>query len=74
MAAVSPAVVVSTQPPRLLDQFRWAARAAGQPEPWIEPLSSWVTAFVIYHGKRHPRKLEAAARDAFLRHVVQTGK
>ncbi len=62
------------QPPRLLDQFRAAARAAGQPESWIEPLTRWVLAFIIFHGKRHPRELGAAARDAFLHHVVQTRK
>jgi integrase len=64
----------AARPPRLLDQFRTAARAAGQPEPWIEPLTNWITAFIIFHGKRHPRELGAAARDAFLRHVVQTRK
>ena len=56
------------QPPRPFDQFR----AAGQPESWIEPLTSWITAFILFHGKRHPRDLDATARDAFLRHVVQT--
>jgi Phage integrase, N-terminal SAM-like domain len=75
MSATVPAVTTSpTQPPRLLDQFRAAARVAGHPEPWIEPLTSWVTAFVIFHGKRHPRELDSPARDAFLRHVVQTRK
>jgi integron integrase len=64
----------SAQPPRLLDQFRDAARSAGHPEPWIEPLASWVTAFIIFHGKQHPRDLDAAAREGFLRQVVQTRK
>src|SRR5260370_37916926 len=69
LASTSPA-----QPPRRLDQFRAASRALGQPEPWIEPLASWVTAFIIFHGKRHPRELDASAREAFLRHVVQSRK
>ena len=64
----------AAQPPRLLDQFRAAARAAGQPASCIEPLVGWVTAFIIFHGKRHPGELDAAAREAFLRHVVQTRK
>jgi len=72
--AASPASASSTQPPRLLDQLRTAARAAGQPVSWIEPLTSWITAFIIFHGKRHPRELDSAACDAFLRHVVQTRK
>ena len=55
VATVSPA-----QPLRLLDQFRNAARVGGQPEPWIEPLTSWITAFIIFHGKRHPSEQDAA--------------
>ena len=75
MTATLPLALPSpAQPPRLLDQFRAAARRAGQPETWIEPLTSWATAFIIFHGKRHPRELDAAARDAFLRHVVQSRK
>ena len=70
--AVLPIPTSLPQPPRLLEQFRAAARAAGQPEPWIEPLASWVVSFIVFHGKRHPRELDAAARGAFLRHVVQT--
>src|SRR5262249_31016478 len=34
----------------------------------------WITAFIVFHGKRHPRELEAEARAAFLHHVVQTRK
>jgi hypothetical protein len=64
----------AAQPPRILDQFRAAARACGQPEPWIEPLTSRITAFIVCYGKRHPRQLDAAAREAFLRHVVATRK
>jgi hypothetical protein len=58
------------QSPRLLDQFRAAARAGGQPESWIEPLTRWVLDFILFHGKQHPRELGAAARDAFI--SVQT--
>ena len=55
-------IAAASQPPRLLDQFRNAARAAGNPETWIDSLTSWVTAFIIFHGQRHPRELDAAAR------------
>ena len=61
-------------PPRLLDQFRAAARAVGQPASWIETLAQWVVAYIIFHGKRHPRELGPAALYAFLQHVVQTRK
>ncbi len=60
--------------PRLLDQFRVAARAVGQAESWIETLAQWVVAYIIFHGKRHPRELGPAALDIFLQHVVQTRK
>ena len=61
-------------PPRLLDQFRAAARAVGQPESWIETLAKWVVAFILFHGKRQPSELGPAALDAFLQHVAQTRK
>ena len=64
----------ASPPPRLLDQFRAAARAVGQPEAWIDTLAQWMVAYIIYHGKRHPRELGPAALDAFLQHVVQTRK
>ncbi len=64
----------AAQQPRLLDQFRAAARAVGQAETWLVPFTGWITAFIIFHGNRHPRELDWAARDAFLRHVVQTRK
>ncbi len=51
------------QPPRLLDQFRVAAGTAGQPESWIESLTWWVLAFIVFHGKLHRRDLDAAARS-----------
>jgi hypothetical protein len=73
-AAAVTAPIAPPQPPRLLDQFRAAVRSVGHPETWIEPLTDWVTAFIIFHGKRHPRELDSAAREAFLRHVVQTRK
>jgi hypothetical protein len=71
-AAVPLARAPPAQPPRLFDQLRDAARAAGQSASWIEPLTSWATAFIVFHGKRHPRDLDAAARDAFPRDVAQT--
>jgi integron integrase len=73
-ASMPPPLVPARQEPRLLDQFRVAARAAGHSEDWIGALASWVVAYVIFHGKRHPRELGPAALDAFLHHIVQTRK
>ncbi len=35
---------------------------------------SWVRAYVLFHGKRHPRDLDRQAVGRFLEHVVQTEK
>jgi hypothetical protein len=34
---------------------------------------SWVRAFVLFHGKQHPRGLGLPAVRKFLEHVVRTG-
>ena len=62
------------QPPRLLDQLADAAREHGASEPTTQQIVSWVRAFIVFHGRRHPRELPMAAVDRFLTHVVQTEK
>ena len=62
------------QPPRLLDQVAQAARQRGAAEPTTAQLVSWVRAFVLFHGKRHPRELGLPAVSRFLEHVARTEK
>ncbi|HVS39059.1 MAG TPA: phage integrase N-terminal SAM-like domain-containing protein [Gemmataceae bacterium] len=62
------------QHPRLLDQLRHAARARGHPEATIAAFASWITRFILFHGKRHPREMGLAEVGRFLDHVVRTEK
>jgi hypothetical protein len=64
----------AAQPPRLLDLVAGTARKRGASEPTTEQLASWVRAYVLFHGKRHPRELGLPAVGRFLQHVVRTQK
>ena len=69
----APAAIVA-QPPRLLDQVAQVARQRGASEPTSAQMVSWVRAFVLFHGKRHPRELGLPAVSRYLEHVVRTEK
>jgi integron integrase len=66
--------VVAAPPPRLLDQVAQAARQRGASEPTTTQLVSWVRAYVLFHGKRHPRDLGLPDATRFLEHVVRSEK
>jgi integron integrase len=66
--------VGAVQSPRLLDQVARAARQRGASQPTTAQLVSCVRAFVLFHGKRHPRELGLPAVTRFLEHVVHTVK
>jgi len=66
--------VIAPQPPRLLDQVAQAARQRGASEPTTTQLVSWLRAFILFHGKRHPRELGLPDASRFLEHVVRTAK
>jgi hypothetical protein len=59
-------------PPRLLDQFRAAARHVGHVATSVETLASWVRHFIFFHDKQHPATLGLPHVAAFLEHVVRT--
>jgi hypothetical protein len=63
---------VPAQPPRLLDQFRLAARARGHSAPTTDALACWVRAFILFHDKQHPSTLSLPHVTRFLEHVVKT--
>jgi integron integrase len=65
---------VPSQPPRLLEQLRDAARAAGHHEPTVASFLTWVRHYILFHGKRHPRELGLADVGRFLTHIAQTDK
>jgi integron integrase len=56
----------------LLDQVAQAARQQGATASTASQFVSWVRAFVLFHGKRHPRELGRPALSRFLEHVVRT--
>jgi integron integrase len=68
----SPAGVAA--PPRLLDAVAQAARRRGASEPNIAQVVGWVRAFVLFHGKRHPRELGRPEVSRFLEHVLHSEK
>jgi hypothetical protein len=61
-------------PPRLLDQLRVAARAAGHSEPAVSAFTTWSSRYIRFHGRRHPRELGLPHLGQFLAHVVATEK
>jgi len=62
------------QPPRLLDQLRAAARAAGPAEAAVTSFAAWACRYIRFHGKRHPRAMGRAEIGRFLEHVVRPEK
>src|ERR1700738_1713581 len=64
----------AAQPPRLLDLVAQTARKRGASAPTTEQVAYWVRAYVLFHGKRHPRELGLPAVGRFLQHVVRTEK
>ena len=62
----------TTQPPRLLDQFRDAARARGHSAPTTDVLAAWARRFILFHDKQHPASLGLPQVTSFLEHVVKT--
>lgn len=53
-------------PPRLLDQVRQAIRARRYSRRTEEAYVGWIRKFIVFHGKQHPRELDATHVTAFL--------
>jgi integron integrase len=58
------------KPPRLLDQLRQKTRLLHYSRRTEEAYVDWVTRFIVFHGKRHPRELGASEIAAFLTHLA----
>jgi site-specific recombinase XerD len=52
--------------PRLLEQVREALRLRHYSLRTEQAYAHWVKRFVLFHGKRHPREMEAAEVESFL--------
>ena len=60
--------------PRLLDQARERMRVKHYSLRTEEAYVHWIRRFILHHGKRHPRDLEAAEVEAFLSHLATEGR
>jgi integron integrase len=61
------------RPPRLLDQVRQVLRLRHYALPTERCYLRWITRFILFHGKRHPRDLGAAEVEQFLTHLAVDG-
>ena len=59
-------------PPRLLDQFRDAARAGGHSAPTTDVLAAWVRCSMLFHDNQYTASLGLPHITSFLEHVVKT--
>lgn len=60
--------------PKLLEQVRRACRARQYSRRTEHAYTGWVRRYVLFHGKRHPAALDAAAISGFLSHLANEGK
>lgn len=60
--------------PKLLDQVRDAVRVRHYSIRTEAAYVNWIKRFILFHGKQHPRVLDAAAVSAFLSHLAVDGK
>lgn len=60
--------------PKLLNQVRDAIRVRHYGIRTEDAYVYWMKRFILFHGKQHPRALNAAAVSAFLSHLAADGK
>jgi integron integrase len=61
------------RPPRLLDQVRQILRVRHYALSTEDCYLQWITRFIRFHGKRHPRDMGTAEVEQFLTHLAVTG-
>lgn len=54
------------QPPKLLDRVRLAIRSRHYSRRTEEAYTYWIRKYILFHGRRHPKDLDASAVTAFL--------
>ena len=60
--------------PKLLDQFRDAARTHGHLDAWVVESAEYCRRFILFHGKRHPNEMGLAEIGQFLEQLARTEK
>ena len=71
MPAEPPAI---SYPPKLLDRVRIAARRRHYSLRTEQSYVGWVRRFILFHGKRHPKDMDAAEVVAFLSDLAVRGR
>jgi integron integrase len=64
----------SSQPPKLLDQVRARLRRLHYSIRTEEAYANWITRFILFHHKRHPRDMGGPEVEAFLTHLAVEGQ
>jgi len=62
------------RPPRLLDQVRQVTRVRHYSRRTEDCYVQWVTRFICFHKKRHPRDMSAAEVEQFLTYLAVEGE
>jgi integron integrase len=65
---------VPSNAPKLLDQFRAAARTHGHTDTWAAASADWCRRFIVFHGMRHPNDMGLAEIGHFLEQLAKTEK
>ncbi len=61
------------RPPRLLDQVRQVLRVRHYARRTEQCYVGWITRFILFHDKRHPRDMGVAEVEQFLTHLAVHG-
>jgi integron integrase len=61
------------RPPRLLDQVRQVLRVRHYARTTEDCYVEWITRFILFHGKRHPRDMGAVEVEQFLTDLAVRG-
>ncbi len=64
----------TANPPNLLDQVRDKLRVKQYSIRTEHTYVDWIKRYIFFHGRRHPKDLEARDLEAFLTHLAVAGK
>jgi integron integrase len=64
----------NAKPPKLLDQVRDKLRVKHYSIRTEQTYVDWIKRYIYFHGKRHPKDMEARDIEAFLTHLAVAGK
>ena len=65
---------MQSPPKKLLDQVRDALRVKHYAYRTEETYVQWIRRYILFHNKRHPKKMGKAEIEAFLTHLAVEGR